>query len=68
VLGIIAIALDFHFSSELNFQLVSRDEEFKIVSMHVSGETVINKPMQIITYAAFMVCIGLFCTQQSHAS
>lgn len=65
MLAIRVNVLDFHFSSQRNVQLVSGDEEFKIVSMHVPGETVVvNKAMKTIT---FMVCIGV-CSQQSHAS
>jgi len=65
MLAIKLILLSFRISSQHNVQLVSSDEEFKIVSIHVPGETVVvNKPMKTIT---FIVCIGL-CSQQSHAS
>lgn len=65
MLAIKVILLGFHISSQRNVLLVSGDEEFKIVSTHVPGETdVVNKPMKTIT---FMVCIGV-CSQQSHAS
>jgi len=52
------IVLDFHFSSQRNVQIVSGDEEFKIVSMHVAGETVVvNKPMKTITYMVLYWCL-----------
>ena len=64
MLAIRVIVLDCHFSAQHNVQLVSGDD-FKIVSMHVPGETVVvNKPMKIIAY---MVCIGV-CSQQNLAS
>jgi hypothetical protein len=65
MLAIRAILLDFHFSSQRHFQLVSGDEEFKIVSVHVPGEkVVVNKPMTTVT---FVFCIGVR-SQHSHAS
>jgi hypothetical protein len=61
VLAIIAIALGLHVTSERNFQRVLGDEEFKIISMQVPGETLGSnvKADQTVICAVFIACIGL---------